>query len=141
MALEGSCLCEKVKVKIPQTPETFTVCHCISCRKWSGGIAMSVNGGEKLTFSNDELIGRYQSSDWAERGFCLHCGTNLFFRLKKTDHYFLMLGLFGDQISPTFALQESIDTKPACYSFAEDTKTLTKAEGQELLKKYLDSCA
>ena len=50
---------------------------------------------------------------------------------------FSFLGSFGDAISPAFELQEFIDEKPAYYAFANETKTLTKAEGYALLEKYL----
>jgi hypothetical protein len=136
--IKGSCLCDAVSVEINQRPETFTVCHCQSCRKWSGGVPMSINGGEHLKFSGEDFIERYSSSDWAERGFCKKCGTHLFFRLKKTDHYFLLAGLFGNAISPKFDLQEFIDEKPEYYSFANQTKTFTKAEGYKLLEGYLN---
>lgn len=134
--IKGSCLCGKVSTQITQKPETFTVCHCESCRRWTG-IPMSFNAGPQQRFNGEEFIGRYSSSQWAERGFCKNCGTHLFFRLKKTDHYFLYLGLFGDQINPRFDLQEFIDQKPASYSFANDTNTMTKDEGFKLLHEYL----
>jgi hypothetical protein len=135
--IEGSCLCGSVKVKIAHSPETFTVCHCESCRKWSGGVPMSINAGEHLKFSGEEFVGRYSSSDWAERGFCKSCGSHLFFRLKKSDHYFLMAGLFGDGISPRFEMQEFIDRKPEFYSFANETKTMTMNEAYKMLENYL----
>ncbi|HEY8272762.1 MAG TPA: GFA family protein [Pseudobdellovibrionaceae bacterium] len=136
--IHGSCLCQKVSVTLENEPKTFSVCHCESCRKWSGGVSMSINGGEHLKFSGEEFVGRYSSSDWAERGFCKQCGTHLFYRLKKTDHYFLFAGLFGDAISPKFDLQEFIDQKPDYYSFSNETKSFTKAEGHKLLSEYLN---
>jgi hypothetical protein len=135
--IHGTCLCSAVSVKIEKSPQTFTVCHCESCRKWSGGVPMSINGGEHLKFSGEEFISRYSSSDWAERGFCKKCGAHLFYRLKKTDHYFLMIGLFGNTVSPKFETQEFIDEKPEYYSFANETKSFTKAEGHKLLEGYL----
>lgn len=134
----GRCLCEKVTVMITTNPKDFTVCHCQSCRTWSGGLSMTVNAGERLKFSGEEFVGRYSSSEWAERGFCKNCGTHIYFRLKKTDHYFLMVGLFGRSITPQFGLQEFIDEKPNYYAFANETKTLTKAEGLKLLDDYLN---
>lgn len=135
--IRGSCLCSGVSVELSKVPKTFTVCHCQMCLKWSGGVGMSIDAGERVRFSGEEFIGRYSSSEWAERGFCKNCGTHLFYRLKKTDHYFLFTGLFGDAISPQFDLQEFIDQKPAYYAFANETRTLTKAECYALLEKYL----
>jgi hypothetical protein len=137
-AIEGHCLCKSVKVSIYEAPETFSVCHCDSCRRWAGGAGMSFNAGQHLEFSGEELVGRYSSSEWAERGFCKNCGSHLFFRLKKTDHYFLSVGLFGKDIAPKFDLQEFIDEKPEYYSFANDTKSFTKEEGYTKLKEYLN---
>lgn len=98
---------------------------------------MSVSGGKSLTFTGDAYIGRFSSSDWAERGFCKECGTSLFYRMKKSDHYFLMLGLFGDEIAPHFEDQQFIDEKPATYSFSNETKVLTKAEMLKMLEDFL----
>ena len=135
--IKGSCLCNRVSVEVSKTPKTFSVCHCDMCRKWSGGVGMDFDAGQRLKFSGEEFIGRYSSSEWAERGFCKSCGTHLFYRLKKTDHYYLYLGLFGDAVSPEFDTQEFIDEKPAYYAFANKTKTRTKAESYVLLEKYL----
>ena len=98
---------------------------------------MSVSGGKDLEFSNESLVGRYSSSEWAERGFCKQCGSNLFFKMKKSNHYFLMLGLFGDDISPKFEEQQYIDEKPDSYCFSNQTKNATKEEMENMLKDYL----
>lgn len=135
---EGNCLCMGIKVQIAINPETFSVCHCETCRRWTGGVAMNFDAGQHLRFSDESLVGRYSSTDWAERGFCKICGTNLFYRLKKTDHYFLPVSLFGSALSPKFDTQEFIDEKPAYYSFAEETKSFTRAEGYKLLQTYLN---
>ncbi len=99
---------------------------------------MSFNAGQHLKFTKEHLVGRYSSSEWAERGFCRNCGTHLFFRLKKTDHYFLSTGIFGNSISPAFELQEFIDHKPDYYAFANETKVSTQNEGYERLHEYLN---
>jgi hypothetical protein len=134
----GSCLCKSVQVELAKNPDAMTVCHCDSCRRWSGGVPMSINAGEHMRFQGEEFVARYSSSDWAERGFCKQCGSHLFFRLKKSDHYFLYVGLFGDQISPRFEMQEFIDQKPAFYTFENATRTLTKDEAYKMLHQYLD---
>lgn len=37
---------------------------------------------DSLKFLKDQNLSIYASSDWAERGFCNHCGTVLFWRMK-----------------------------------------------------------
>ena len=133
-----TCLCQAVSVRVPHPPEKFTVCHCQTCRRWSGSVLMSTNGGAHLQFEGEEHVGRYSSSEWAERGFCRRCGTHLFYRLKKSDYYFLMLGLFDDSILPKFEMQDFIDQKPNYYAFADQTKTTTRAQAFAMLHAYLE---
>ncbi|KAJ5295399.1 hypothetical protein PENANT_c001G01963 [Penicillium antarcticum] len=33
----GSCLCQNLKYEITEVPEGMATCHCLSCRKISGG--------------------------------------------------------------------------------------------------------
>ncbi|NIT13149.1 MAG: GFA family protein, partial [Candidatus Dadabacteria bacterium] len=51
------------------------------CRKWCGGPLMAVNCGTDVTFEGEDNITVYDSSSWAERGFCSGCGSHLFYRL------------------------------------------------------------
>ena len=77
----GRCLCEKIEVSLEDAPASFGVCHCLSCRKWTGGVFMSVYGGKAPRFENEALLGRYASSAWAERGFCSLCGSSIYYKL------------------------------------------------------------
>jgi hypothetical protein len=66
------------------------------CRRWSGGPGLAA-AADIVRFDGDEHIGRYQSSAWAERGFCTQCGTNLLYRQKARDRYLVWLGTLDDQ--------------------------------------------
>ncbi|WP_339900516.1 GFA family protein [Paraglaciecola polaris] len=55
-------------------------CHCASCRKWSGGPLLAIDCGTDVSISPTDNITVYDSSQWAQRGFCRHCGTDLFYR-------------------------------------------------------------
>jgi len=74
----------------------------------------------------------FDSSDWAERGFCKHCGTHLFYRLKEPQEYQIPVGFFGDSAAPEFGLQVFVDRKPDNYTFANDTKEMTEAQIYEM---------
>ena len=136
-SIKGSCLCCKVSIEIEKAPESFGVCHCENCRTWTGGVYMAFSAGSKVKISGEEFITRYSSSDHDERAFCKECGSNLFFRMKKSNHYFPVLGLFGDQLSPEFAEQQYIDKKPSSYSFSNKTKNVTKSEMDRELETFL----
>ena len=132
-----SCLCKSVEFEANFTTPNYSVCHCKDCRKWTGGVFMSLSAGKDLNFKNEASIGRYSHPSWAERGFCKKCGTNLFYRMKKSNHYFLMLGVIDDEISLNFDEQQFIDKKPNHFSFKNTTKVISKREMKIMLDDYL----
>ncbi|MDP2206356.1 MAG: GFA family protein [Alphaproteobacteria bacterium] len=128
MQLSGQCLCGKVTLSAEAQGGVFHACHCDICRTWGGGPMMAFEAGANVTLQGDDNIGVYNSSEWAERGFCKTCGTHLFYRLKENRHYYLPLGLFKGTESLTFHGQSFIDKKHPGYSFAEETDDLTSEE-------------
>lgn len=127
MAMTGRCLCGSVTYSADDVATDAHSCHCGMCRRWNGGPALAVGVG-KVNFNNDKIIKRYSSSDWAERGFCSACGTNLFYRLKEADRYFLWLGTFDDQAPFNLKLEIYIDEKPSTYDLAGERTRLTGDE-------------
>jgi len=66
----GNCLCRTVRISA-KTPNTNVgACHCGMCRKWGGGPFMTVDCGADVSFEGEESISVFDSSEWAERGFC-----------------------------------------------------------------------
>lgn len=124
----GQCLCGAVTVKTENFDPNVGVCHCSMCRKWTGGPFMATDCGKDVRFTGVENIIRYDSSSWAERGFCNKCGTHLFYYLKPQSQYFMAVGLFDNVPDITFDHQVFIDEKPAYYCFAEETRNMTGAE-------------
>lgn len=124
---EGQCLCGKVKMVAKKASNKVGACHCGICRKWGGGPYLSVDCGTEVTITGDEYINVYDSSEWAERGFCKSCGTNLFYRLKQNQQHFIPVGFFG-KYDVVFDHQVFIDEKPEYYSFSNNTKDMTGAE-------------
>jgi len=124
----ASCLCGTVS--LAATPKSYHMlaCHCETCRKWGGGPFLAVECGGEVRFEGAENISVYDSSEWAERGFCKQCGTHLFYRLKQGEMYAIPVGLFNEQKAWQMAEQVFIDSKPSYYSFAEKTRNLTGAE-------------
>lgn len=78
VTFEGGCLCGAVRYLATAAPLRVVICHCSMCRKHSGAPALAfvhfpvesfkwVRGQPK----------RYRSSKYAERGFCMTCGSTL----------------------------------------------------------------
>ncbi len=125
---QGSCLCGAVNLSTTSMNNHVAACHCSMCRKWGGGPLLGVECESDLSFSGKENIGVYQSSEWAERGFCKKCGSHLFYRFKKNHHYYIPVGIFDNSEGLVFEHQVFIDEKPEYYSFANETKNMTGAE-------------
>jgi len=97
---------------------------------------MAVNCGTDVSFEGEENISVFNSSAWAERGFCNKCGSHLFYRLKESKQYIMLAGRFDDQEMFVFDNQVFIDKKPSFYSFTNKINDMTEAEVSE---KYCSS--
>jgi len=129
----GTCLCGAVKVTAKTKSDHIGACHCSMCRKWGGGPLLAVECQSDVSLEGLEHISTYDSSEWAERGFCKTCGTHLFYRLKEGGHYAIPVGLLDDEDQWTLSEQIFIDQKPSFYSFSQKTKDLT---GEEVFAQY-----
>jgi len=80
--LQGRCLCGAIRYQYGGTAKALTVCHCGMCRRWHGSFGAYVGGkpGDYRLEGTEHLRWHRSSAD-AERGFCAHCGSKLFWRL------------------------------------------------------------
>ncbi len=125
----GRCLCGGVRFAMAETP-AISVCHCETCRRWSGAPMMAVHPEGGVDLQADGTLVWYRSSDWAERGFCSACGTSLFYRLAETPSYISVSAGALDDPGTIKAIGNHIfvDEKPAFYDFADAAPRLTGAE-------------
>jgi len=130
----GNCLCGATRVTAKRASNNVGACHCRMCRKWGGGPLMAFDCGTDVSIEGEENISVFNSSDWAERGFCKQCGTHLFYRIKEGNQYVLPVGLFDDDERLKFEDQIFIDEKPSFYDFANKTNNMT---GEEVFAKYM----
>jgi len=136
IAGEGSCLCGEVHVSAKNISNSVGACHCGMCRKWGGGPLMAIDCGMNVSFKGEENISVYDSSAWADRGFCKKCGSHLFYRLKGNKQYIMSAGLFDNTDDFVFDHQVFIDKKPSFYEFSNKTENMTEAE---VFEKYAGS--
>lgn len=123
----GRCVCGAVTITAKKASRHVGACHCGTCRRWGGGPLMAIDCGTEVTIAGGEHVTVYDSSAWAERGFCARCGSHLFYRLKQTGQHMMPAGLFQDA-DLVFDHQVFIDRKPGWYRFANETKDMTEAE-------------
>ena len=114
---KGQCLCGSVKLSAKSVSKNAGVCHCSMCRQWTGGPLLAVDCGTEVEFEGTKAISTYASSEWAERGFCAKCGSNLFYKIKQTGQYIVPAGVLNIESELTLDHQIFIDEKPSYYCF------------------------
>lgn len=70
----------------------------------------------------------FQSSDWAERGFCEVCGSTLWYGTLHDGAKHLAAGLFENAADAPLKLEFFVDKCPQGYALAGDHKRLTTDE-------------
>lgn len=130
---KGSCLCGGISFTAKNVSKSVGACHCSMCRKWGGGPFMAVDCGTDVIFEGEENITVFNSSEWAERGYCNKCGSHLFYRLKENKQHMMAAGLFDNNTMFEFDHQVFIDEKPSYYCFSNKTKDMT---GEEVFARY-----
>jgi hypothetical protein len=123
----GRCLCGGVTFTVEDADARVNACHCGMCRRWCGGPFFAVRS-RGVRFAGEDAVGRFASSDWAERGFCTRCGSALFYYLKPSGTHMLSLGVFDDPTPFRLAREIFIDRKPGCYALAGEHPRWTEAE-------------
>lgn len=126
----GSCLCGAVKFTVTLKDTRVSACHCGMCRKWGGGPLFVADCAEPIRFTAGQPM-IFDSSDWAQRGFCGQCGTHLLYQLKVGNFVNVPVGVLEDD-EWVFDMQVYVDHKPAYYCFSNQTKQMTGAEVEAL---------
>jgi hypothetical protein len=126
--IEGHCLCRGVTIRATPRRQHVEACHCSMCRAWGGIAFVGVQCGSDVEIEGEAQVVRYRSSDWAERGFCGRCGSNLFYCYLPLGNYSFAAGLFPDESFLPLSEEIFIDEKPGYYAFAGDSEKLTGAE-------------
>ncbi len=83
---QGGCLCGGVRYQVRGALRNVIGCHCSQCRKSSGHFVAATRVAlEDLQLTESATLRWYRSSDSAERGFCVRCGGNLFWKPSAPD--------------------------------------------------------
>lgn len=81
--VHGRCLCGAVSFQAELPSLWLAHCHCTMCQRQAGAAFVTWVGLDanryRIEDPSDELRW-YASSPGAERGFCAHCGSSMFFR-------------------------------------------------------------
>lgn len=89
----GSCLCGAVRFEVTGLLRPPDACHCVQCRKQSGHFWVSTDVARvELAIHGDESLAWFQSSAKVRRGFCVRCGSSLFWDPADKDKIGVAMG-------------------------------------------------
>ena len=96
----GSCLCGDVSFDVTGPLRDIVMCHCTQCQKSSGHHYAATSAADKdLAIHDKGGLAWYKSSDYAERGFCRNCGSNLFWRMPSREQTSILMGSFDQDMA------------------------------------------
>jgi hypothetical protein len=76
----GGCLCGAVRYELRGPLTSVTYCHCSMCRRWHGHLgAYAAVDRAGFVLTEQRGLKWHASSPEARRGFCVECGSSLFF--------------------------------------------------------------
>ncbi len=125
--LRGACLCGACGFAA-EPGSLAGACHCGMCRKWTGGIFLSVDCGSSVRFDEGAPVASYRGSAWGERIFCARCGSSILWQTRDGSHQHVSIQAFGDPGRFELGVQVFIDRKPANYALSNQTDMMTEAE-------------
>lgn len=123
--LNGQCLCGAVTVTATVTNPVVRACHCEMCRRHTSSMFMSLPA-ENIEFKGPAKS--YQSSEWAERGFCGTCGSTLWYATTGDGHINPSAGLFENAGDAPLTLEFFADAAPSGYALAGTHRKMTTQE-------------
>ncbi|WP_286833133.1 MULTISPECIES: GFA family protein [Acinetobacter] len=124
--MKARCLCGATQFEVQLRNHGVAACHSSMCRRQTGGPLMAIDI-EDIHFVDQQYLSVFNSSEWAERGFCSVCGTLIFWRTK--DHSFANINVFTLEELPDdldFNLEIYVDHQPAFYLFNNQTQKMTE---------------
>ncbi len=125
--IKGQCLCGAVKVSATVTDPVVRACHCDMCRRHTSSMFISLPTDPE----SQRIEGpakSFQSSDWAERGFCEICGSTLWYGTLHDGVKNLAAGLFENAGNAALKMEFYVDQCPQGYNLAGDHQRLTAKE-------------
>ncbi|WP_159567215.1 GFA family protein [Budvicia diplopodorum] len=136
----GKCLCGDVEFEATLEKYEVTACQCSMCRRWSGGIFLSLDAKNTLSIKNATGLKFYQSSDWGKRGFCHNCGTSLFWQTTGNEQAYVTYSSLelsdADKQRLKLTAEIFVDDQPEFYCFSNQTQRLTGEDVMKLLAEH-----
>ena len=127
LSRDGGCMCGAVRFHVTTKPK-FSACFCKMCQQWSSGLFMGVHVQEFEVTKGSEHLTVFKSSDWANRGFCNRCGSNIYYHAPEFGAPAVGLGTLDDTSGIENKIRFYVDQQPEGIQLAGDVHEMTGAE-------------
>jgi hypothetical protein len=110
--VSGSCFCGKLKFHYDLPSKYSAHCHCDDCRRAHGSAYVTWVGinAEQFHLDESETLKWHGTLETGRRGFCVECGSTLFFESKAWA---------GDMAVTRASIEGQIDIQPGAHAFYE----------------------
>ncbi|MCF2514095.1 GFA family protein [Sphingomonas sp. G124] len=116
----GSCLCGAVTFQVRCELQPPDACHCRQCRKTSGHYWASTDvPREMLTIIGEDRVSWYRSSEKVRRGFCVNCGSSLFWDVEGRPRLAIAMGAFDQPTNTHLEKHIFVADKGDYYEIAD----------------------
>ncbi len=96
MRKTGGCLCGAIRYQCDLNTDAILLCHCEQCRRQSGHVWASIHArGDTLEIDGRDALA-WRRDRHTERGFCLRCGSFLFWRADGSPDVSVSAGSIDD---------------------------------------------
>lgn len=106
--LTGGCSCGAIRFRLEDTPYDTGWCHCRICQHVSGAgglVFTTVSRPAFVVERGADRLGRFKSTPFGERGFCMDCGAPLTIHVShQSDEIDIAAGALDhpQAVTPTF---------------------------------------
>ncbi len=130
----GGCLCGAVRYETTGKLRPVVACHCRMCQKTSGfHVAATSTRDCDMTIDDPEgKLTWFASSDFAKRGFCACCGSNLFYKRLDSDRTSIFTGTLDQPTGLTMVAQIFTEDAGDYYTPDPNVPILSPEEFQHL---------
>ena len=104
--LQGSCLCGAVRLELAGEPYRVGICHCLDCRKKTGGIFATWAIYPAVAVEVAGETGVHELRDGYARHVCATCASPLYEIQAGTDEVEVHVGVLDEPsaLTPTYEL-------------------------------------
>ena len=114
----GRCECGAVRFAVTSALRDVVNCHCGQCRRFHGHVGAYTNAARAdMRFDEERGLRWYQSSSFAQRGFCGECGSSLFWQRNSDDVISITAGALDGPTGLSTAIQIFTEDRGDYYPF------------------------